>query len=334
MATTAEPITTTTLTMSEAINRALREALDRPEPMMLIGQDIGPYGGTFGVTRGLFERLRRGADPRRAALRVGHGRLRHRPRDHRRARGVRDRVLRLRRRRDGPDLQPGREAPLLHRRQAHRAARDPDADRGPDGHGPPALAEPRVVVHAHPRDQDRRARRTRRTPTGCCGPRSLDRNPVLFVENVRLYGRRAEVDLGRGDPVRPRPDRPRGHRRHGRRALGHGRRGARGRRSARRARHLDRGDRSAHARAARHGDDPRARCARRCGSPSPTTPTGRSGSAPRSRRAAWRRRSTTSTRPSSASPCTDVPIPCTPSGIEAVYPAADDVVAAVERLVA
>jgi len=42
--------TLTTLTMSEAINRALREALDRPEPMMLIGQDIGPYGGAFGVT--------------------------------------------------------------------------------------------------------------------------------------------------------------------------------------------------------------------------------------------------------------------------------------------
>ena len=41
--------------MSEAINQALREALDRPEPMMLIGQDIGPYGGAFGVTRGLAE---------------------------------------------------------------------------------------------------------------------------------------------------------------------------------------------------------------------------------------------------------------------------------------
>jgi pyruvate dehydrogenase E1 component beta subunit len=41
--------------MSEAINQALREALDRPEPMMLVGQDIGPYGGTFGVTRGLYE---------------------------------------------------------------------------------------------------------------------------------------------------------------------------------------------------------------------------------------------------------------------------------------
>ena len=44
---------TTTLTMSQAINPALEEGLDRPEPMMLLGQDIGPYGGTFGVTRGL-----------------------------------------------------------------------------------------------------------------------------------------------------------------------------------------------------------------------------------------------------------------------------------------
>ena len=49
--------------MSEAINRALREALDRPEPMMLIGQDIGPYGGTFGVTRGPVRGVRRGDDP-------------------------------------------------------------------------------------------------------------------------------------------------------------------------------------------------------------------------------------------------------------------------------
>ena len=49
-------MSTTTLTMSEAINKALQEALDRPEPMMLLGQDIGAYGGTFGVTRGLWER--------------------------------------------------------------------------------------------------------------------------------------------------------------------------------------------------------------------------------------------------------------------------------------
>jgi pyruvate/2-oxoglutarate/acetoin dehydrogenase E1 component len=49
-------VTATTLTMSEGINLALREALDRPDPIMLLGQDIGAYGGTFGVTRGLWER--------------------------------------------------------------------------------------------------------------------------------------------------------------------------------------------------------------------------------------------------------------------------------------
>ena len=47
-----------------------------------------------------------------------------------------------------------------------------------------------------------------------------DDNPVLFIENVRLYGRRAEVDsTADADPVRLGPDRARGLRRHGRRAL-------------------------------------------------------------------------------------------------------------------
>ena len=44
------------LTMSEAIKQALTDALDRGEPMALLGQDIGPHGGVFGVTRGLWER--------------------------------------------------------------------------------------------------------------------------------------------------------------------------------------------------------------------------------------------------------------------------------------
>ena len=50
-------MSTTTLTMSEAIREALREALDRPEPMMIVGQDIGPYGGAFGVTGDLYHRF-------------------------------------------------------------------------------------------------------------------------------------------------------------------------------------------------------------------------------------------------------------------------------------
>jgi pyruvate/2-oxoglutarate/acetoin dehydrogenase E1 component len=44
------------LTVGQAINRAIVEALDRDERLILLGQDIGPYGGTFGVYRGLYER--------------------------------------------------------------------------------------------------------------------------------------------------------------------------------------------------------------------------------------------------------------------------------------
>jgi acetoin:2,6-dichlorophenolindophenol oxidoreductase subunit beta len=54
---TEESSSITTLTVSQAINRAVAEALERAEPMALLGQDIGPYGGTFGVYRGLFDRF-------------------------------------------------------------------------------------------------------------------------------------------------------------------------------------------------------------------------------------------------------------------------------------
>ncbi|HEV2351560.1 MAG TPA: alpha-ketoacid dehydrogenase subunit beta [Terriglobia bacterium] len=43
------------LTMSQAINEALREEMRSQPTLILLGQDIGPYGGTFGVYRGLFE---------------------------------------------------------------------------------------------------------------------------------------------------------------------------------------------------------------------------------------------------------------------------------------
>jgi acetoin:2,6-dichlorophenolindophenol oxidoreductase subunit beta len=38
-----------------AINGALAEEMRRDEAVVLIGQDIGPFGGDFGVTRGLYE---------------------------------------------------------------------------------------------------------------------------------------------------------------------------------------------------------------------------------------------------------------------------------------
>jgi pyruvate dehydrogenase E1 component beta subunit len=43
------------VTVREAINQALREEMVQQPEMVLLGQDIGAYGGTFGVYRSLFE---------------------------------------------------------------------------------------------------------------------------------------------------------------------------------------------------------------------------------------------------------------------------------------
>lgn len=43
------------ITMSQAINEALREEMRADPEIVLLGQDIGAYGGTFGVYKGLFE---------------------------------------------------------------------------------------------------------------------------------------------------------------------------------------------------------------------------------------------------------------------------------------
>jgi pyruvate dehydrogenase E1 component beta subunit len=43
------------ITMREAINQALREEMRRQPDLILLGQDIGAYGGTFGVYKGLFD---------------------------------------------------------------------------------------------------------------------------------------------------------------------------------------------------------------------------------------------------------------------------------------
>lgn len=43
------------VSMKDAINQALRHEMRRQPELVLLGQDIGAYGGTFGVYRGLFE---------------------------------------------------------------------------------------------------------------------------------------------------------------------------------------------------------------------------------------------------------------------------------------
>ncbi|WP_159844102.1 alpha-ketoacid dehydrogenase subunit beta [Nocardia sp. CY41] len=43
------------ITYREAMREALREALDRDDRVFLMGEDVGAYGGCFGVSRGLLE---------------------------------------------------------------------------------------------------------------------------------------------------------------------------------------------------------------------------------------------------------------------------------------
>src|SRR3974377_1687677 len=43
------------ITIREALKQALREEMIRDERVFLMGEDIGPYGGAFAVTKGLLD---------------------------------------------------------------------------------------------------------------------------------------------------------------------------------------------------------------------------------------------------------------------------------------
>ena len=45
------------LTYLEAIREALAEEMQRDPKVFVLGEDVGPYGGAFGVTQGLSERF-------------------------------------------------------------------------------------------------------------------------------------------------------------------------------------------------------------------------------------------------------------------------------------
>ncbi len=185
---------TVELTMSEAINRALAEAFERDEPVMHLGQDIGPYGGTFGVTRGLYERF--GGDvvrdgPLCESSTVGF------------AIGLAISGVRAIVEIEFFDFvgvamdQIVNQAAKLHyftggRLSVPLVIRTPIVSRlgtGPQHsqsleawflHVPGIkIAMPSNAADAH----------------GLMRAALLDRNPVLFVENVRLYGRRSQVDI-------------------------------------------------------------------------------------------------------------------------------------------
>ena len=45
------------LTFAEALREALAEEMERDERVFVLGEEIGHYGGTFTVTRGLLDRF-------------------------------------------------------------------------------------------------------------------------------------------------------------------------------------------------------------------------------------------------------------------------------------
>ncbi|MBN9549581.1 MAG: dehydrogenase E1 component subunit alpha/beta [Alphaproteobacteria bacterium] len=51
------PPGTRELTYLEALKEAMAQEMERDERVFVIGEDVGPIGGTFGVTRGLFQRF-------------------------------------------------------------------------------------------------------------------------------------------------------------------------------------------------------------------------------------------------------------------------------------
>ena len=140
-------------TYLQAISDGLRQEMRRDKRVFVLGEDVGVYGGAFKVTLGFQEEFGAVARDRHAALGDGdHGR-RDRRGDDGPAPGRRDAVRRLRLLRLGPPRHGRREAALARRHAgADRAAA---AVRRRLLRRPVPLAEPGVVVRAHPGAQVR-----------------------------------------------------------------------------------------------------------------------------------------------------------------------------------
>jgi pyruvate dehydrogenase E1 component beta subunit len=71
-------MTTTAMTYRDAVRAALREELDRDERVLVLGEDVGVFGGAFRVTEGLLadygeQRIRDTPSAERAVVGIGAG---------------------------------------------------------------------------------------------------------------------------------------------------------------------------------------------------------------------------------------------------------------------
>ena len=179
------------MTMREALNLALDEALQADDRVFLLGEDIADPGAS-GPTAGL-------------STKYGHDRVLDTPdlggrdrrrgdrrRDRRDASGRRDHDHGFHRHRRRPADQQRRQA-AVHDRGTHDGAdHHPHPGLRRTGHRRDALAEPRGVVHAHSRDEGDRAlhpaRRQRPADSGDLrrGPLPVHRDdPAARQEGTR-----------------------------------------------------------------------------------------------------------------------------------------------------
>ena len=185
----------TELTYLQAISSALRDELRADERVLMMGEDIGVFGGAFKVTDGFIEEF--GPDrvmdtPLAESAIIGTRDRRRRRRD---AAGVRDAVRRLHLLRLRPAGQRRREdaLPPGAGRADHRAA----AVRRRLLGRPVPLPEPGGVVHALRPGSRSSRRRPRRTRRGSSTPRSATRTrSVSWSTSTSTGASRARCPTG------------------------------------------------------------------------------------------------------------------------------------------
>ena len=200
------------LSYLEAIREALVEEMRRDSKVFVLGEDVGAYGGAFGVTQGLYDEFGEMRGHRHADLRVGDHRREHRRGAARLSPGGGDAVRRLHLVRLRPDRQSGGDAALSLRRPRLGADRGPCAERRQRRRRAVSLTESRSLVHPPPRPESRRPVDPVRRQGAAQGRDSRQRSGGLLRAQVSLSprqgsgagGRRDRADRRGRDPARGR----------------------------------------------------------------------------------------------------------------------------------